>query len=113
MPGRVGDDYMENNAKLREISAILDQNPVCVKIVSFFLQHKFAMDNARGIAEWWIGEDVESTQNALYQLASCGVVVVRSYAGVHLYSFTTDTHLQAHLQELLRQKGLLLEEEES
>ncbi len=104
---------MENNAKLREISAILDRNPVCVKIVSFFLRHKFAMDNVRGIAEWWIGEDVESTQNALYQLASCGVVVVRSYAGVHLYSFTTDTRLQTQLEELLRQKGLLLEEEES
>ncbi len=98
---------MKNNHKIEEIIAILEQDPVCAKIVAFFLEHPFAMDTARGIAEWWIQETLEGTQDALHRLVSCGVVIVRTYANINLYSFTTNKRLQAKLQEYFYQRDEL------
>jgi hypothetical protein len=88
----------KNNHKINAVISILEQYPVSKKIVAFFLEHKFAMDTARGIAEWWIQADLEETQEALQHLVDCGVVIVRTYATINLYSFTTDAQLQAKLR---------------
>ncbi len=53
------------------------------------------MDTARGIAEWWIKEDLDATQKALQQLVSCGVVVVKTSSNFNFYTFTTSSGLKA------------------
>jgi hypothetical protein len=90
---------VENANKLKEIFSLLQRCPISAKIVAFFLEHKFAMDTARGIAEWWIERDPDETQDALHCLVSYGVVVMKTYAGINLYSFTTNRHLQNKLRE--------------
>ncbi len=88
---------MENN--FDEIVSILEKYPLCSKIVTFFLERNFAMDTAKGIADWWLEKDLEATQEALNQLVSCGVVILRTYSGINLYSFTNNPRLRAKLKE--------------
>ncbi|RMF88288.1 MAG: hypothetical protein D6736_10885 [Nitrospinota bacterium] len=92
------------NHKFQEILTVLERCPLCAKIVAFFLRHKAAMDTARGIAEWWVQEDLETTQEALHRLVACRVVIMRTYSGINLYSFTTDPEIQEKLEEYFRQK---------
>ncbi|RMF88552.1 MAG: hypothetical protein D6736_10235 [Nitrospinota bacterium] len=95
---------MENH-KIDEIIALLEQYPLCAKIVAYFLENRHAMDTVRGIAEWWIQEDLDATQVALHHLVEQGIVVVRFYIGTNFYSFTPDPKLQAKLEDLLRESG--------
>ncbi len=81
-----------------EIITLLEQSLACKKIVRFLLTHPFAMDTAHGIAEWWIGEDLGVTQDALHHLTACGVVLVRPAGGRNLYSFTANIEIQKALR---------------
>lgn len=89
---------MEGINKVDQIVSLVEQYPLCAEIVLFFLEHTSAMDTAKGIAEWWLQRDLEATQEALHLLVSSGAVVVKTYAGINLYSFTTNTRLQTKLQ---------------
>ena len=80
---------------------LLEQSPLCAKIVAYFLKNKHAMDTVRGIAEWWIHEELDATQTALHRLVEQGVVLVKFYAGINFYSFTPDPELQSRLEEFL------------
>jgi hypothetical protein len=96
-PYHLKERVAKNNAMDQTI-ALLERSPLCAQIVAFFLAHKSAMDTARGIAEWWIRQDLEMTQEALHYLVACGVVVVRTYAGINLYSLTKNVRIQTKLQ---------------
>lgn len=99
------DRKQENDqTKFSEIAVLLDRYPLCARIVAYFLQHRSAMDTARGIAEWWVQEELNKTQEALHRLVACGVVNLQTCAGLNFYSFTNDPMLQAQLEEYFRQR---------
>lgn len=68
---------------------LIARDPVCRAIVRYLMLNNDAADTARGIAEWWIGQDVVATQNALMKLQRCGVVqshVVQDNTFVYAYT---------------------------
>ena len=56
------------------IRDLLARDLVCRDIVQYLTRNSEAADTARGIAEWWIGRDLASTQEALLKLQEYGVV---------------------------------------
>jgi hypothetical protein len=68
---------------------LIARDPVCRAIVRYLMLNNDAADTVRGIAEWWIGQDVVATQNALMKLQRCGVVephVVQDNTFVYAYT---------------------------
>lgn len=68
---------------------LLARDPVCHDIVRYLMRNTDAADTARGIAEWWIGRDLASTQEALMKLQAYGVVrshVVQDNTFVYAYT---------------------------
>ena len=62
---------------------------MCREIVQYLMRNNEASDTPRGIAEWWIGRDVASTQEALVKLQACGVVqsyLVQDHTCVYEYT---------------------------
>ena len=90
---------------LREtIAATVRDFPLCGEIVAFFLDHNYAMDTARGIADWWLRADLTLVQEALDKVVACGVVVVHTKGGKIFYSFTQDADLHSTLREHLAER---------
>jgi hypothetical protein len=46
-----------------------------IAILHYFSDHPAAKDTAKGIAKWWVGEDLETVEKALALLVKEGVVV--------------------------------------
>jgi hypothetical protein len=58
----------------KAIRQLLDHDAVCAAIVRYLVRHTEAADTARGIAEWWIDESFEATDQALQKLLEQRVV---------------------------------------
>ena len=83
---RPAPSHQTSATALRDLIA---RDPVCRAIVRYLMLKNDAADTARGIAEWWIGQDVVATQNALMKLQRCGVVqshVVQDNTFVYAYT---------------------------
>ena len=83
---RPAPSHQTSATALRDLIA---RDPVCRAIVRYLMLNNDAADTARGIAEWWIGQDVVATQNALMKLQRCGVVqshVVQDNTFVYAYT---------------------------
>ncbi len=95
--------HQEGEISMNEagILATISEIPICRKIVTFFLRNVKATDTARGVAEWWVQEDLQATQDALDRLVEIGIVLVRTRGGRNFYSFTEDRVLQQSLRKIL------------
>lgn len=85
--------------------ATIQEIPICRKIAVFLLRNSEAADTVRGIAEWWIQEDVQVTQMALDRLLEAGVVRVHSTGGMTFYSLSEDRVVRRTLRKMLRQSS--------
>lgn len=83
--------------------ATVGKIPLCRKIALFLLRNSGAADTARGIAEWWIQEDLQATQMALDRLLEAGIVRVRSKGGMTFYSLSGNRTSRRCLRKMLRQ----------
>jgi len=54
---------------------------VAIAILSYLRDHPQAKDSAKGIAEWWVGEEKEIVEKALTLLKQEGIIAKRR----HLY----------------------------
>ena len=48
--------------------------PVAIAILNYFRDHPGAKDSAKGIAQWWVGAQVEVVEKALEMLIIEGVI---------------------------------------
>ncbi len=83
----------------KSIPTILEADPLCQQIVSFLLENETAMDNAKGIAAWWVRRDVVAVQAALDRLISCGVVTVHTFTSGTLYGLTRNPEIRGSLRD--------------
>lgn len=64
---------------------------VAIAILSYLQDHPQAKDSAKGIAEWWVGEEKALVEKALVLLKNEGIIVKRR----HLYQLAPNkTSLQ-------------------
>ncbi len=77
---------------------MLEADRLCQQIVSFLLENETAMDNAKGIAAWWVRRDVIAVQAALDRLISCGVVTVHTFTSGILYGLTPNPEIRGWLR---------------
>lgn len=54
---------------------------MAIAILNYLRDHPQAKDSAKGIAEWWLGEDKEMVEKALALLKQEGIIAKRR----HLY----------------------------
>jgi hypothetical protein len=88
--------------KLDTIRELLERDPVCARIVVYLNRHGRAVDTARGVAEWWINQELRSTQEALLLLLNHGVV--RSYVQgtTRMYAYTKNPLLRQWLSRYVK-----------
>ncbi|PYM92505.1 MAG: hypothetical protein DME04_14965 [Candidatus Rokuibacteriota bacterium] len=91
------------SGKATAIRDLLAHDPVCLEIALYLARNSEAADTARGIAEWWIGRNLASTQEALLKLQACGVVqafAVQDHTFV--YAYTKNPNLRQSIARQLR-----------
>ncbi len=77
---------------------------MCRDIVQYFARHTEAAETARGIADWWIGRDIEPTLAALAKLLVHHLVTAHVAGGTTLvYRLTKDPRERQVVAECLRE----------
>lgn len=85
------------------IQRLLDNDPVCLRIVAYLTRNMEAADTAQGIAEWWIHVEPRLTARALRMLLDHGVVRSMSVPNAtSVYAFTRDPSLRKSLGEYVQ-----------
>jgi hypothetical protein len=96
--------------RLPAIRDLLERDSTSLEIVRYLLRHTGAADTPRGIADWWIGRDLQSTVDALAQLERHGVVrscLVQDASAV--YVFTKNPLLREALRQYVETRTAALE----
>lgn len=81
---------------------------VAIAILSYLGDHPLAKDSARGIAKWWVGEELNVVEKALALLVEEGMIEKKR----HLYQLTSReaslndrTSIDKALRQLRRRKS--------
>ena len=75
-------------------------SPIQKRILSFFHEHPHALETARGIATW-LGQDVQSIQEALNGLVSRKWLAVDTTAAVTGYGLTREERFLTQIRQIL------------
>lgn len=59
----------------------LEVSRIAIAVLSYLRDHPEAKDSAKGIAEWWVGEEKKNVEKALALLKQEGIIIKRR----HLY----------------------------
>ena len=91
------------SGKATAIRDLLAHDPVCLEIALYLARNSEAADTARGIAEWWIGRNLASTQDALLKLEEFGVVQAFAVQdSTFVYAYTKNPILRQSIARHLR-----------
>ncbi|MDZ7268452.1 MAG: hypothetical protein ONB48_12020 [candidate division KSB1 bacterium] len=71
---------------------------IAIAILHYLRDHPQAKDSARGIAQWWVGEDRDAVEQALAVLLREGILVKRR----HLYQLAAECNVP-HALDLFEQ----------
>jgi hypothetical protein len=87
------------------IRALIENDPVCLKIVSYLARHNDAADTAQGIADWWIHCEPRATEAALTKLAAHAVVRAHLVQHSSVYALTRGRQLRELINRSLKVVG--------